>query len=67
MVGYTFEVSNLSVTGAGSNGQKWTMGASGDRIMNTALTRAFELDDATASFKMIYSGSTYGWVIIGAN
>ena len=63
------EIANLSATGAGSNGQFWTFGGAGDTVMGTALgaTDPFDLDDATASFKFVFTGATFGWVIIGAN
>ena len=66
-MGTSFEVSNLSATGAGSGAFRWTLGEANDIVMGSTLTEAFTLDDATASFKMVYTDGMYGWVIIGAN
>ena len=65
--GQSFEISNLSSTGVGSNGQFYSFGAANDIVMGTTLTAPFELNDTTASFKFVYTNATYGWVIIGAN
>jgi len=70
VAGTSFEVSNLSATGAGSGTFRWSIGATDDVVMGTTLTDTsgpLELDDNTASFKMVYTNATYGWVIIGAN
>ena len=65
--GISFEISNLSATGAGSGTFRWSVGAANDVVMGTTLTEAFVLDDQTASFKFVYTNNTYGWVIVGAN
>lgn len=65
--GDAIQVSNLSATGSGSNRQLWGFTNHGGVIMGTSVSGTFELDDATASFTLVYISSTYGWVIIGAN
>ena len=76
-VGTSIEIANLSATGAGSGANRWQLrgiNADGDAAAATnlmglaiAADEEFTLDDNTASFKMTYTGATYGWVIIGAN
>ncbi len=66
--GTSVKIANLSSAGSGV----WRIGSTGAnpgtiQIMGTAQTDHFTLDDATASFEMIYTGLFYGWVIIGAN
>ena len=66
--GAGFEVSNLSAVGAGSGSFRWSFGQAGDIVMGVTLPAGgFTLDDATASFKFVYTNATYGWVIIGAS
>lgn len=70
--GDSIKVANLSTTGAGSGTNRWvirtgttgTFTVHGTTIQNTA---GFVLDDNTASFEFVYTGTNYGWVIIGAN
>ena len=67
------EISNLSGVGTGSGTFRWHIQQTGETsvmIMGTSLPHSnggFELDDATASFKLVYTNATYGWVVIGAN
>jgi hypothetical protein len=58
-IGDWIKISNLS------NTTTCTLGRNGNNIMGLAENTL--LDDAQASFELIYSGAAYGWVIIGAN
>jgi hypothetical protein len=58
-IGDWIKISNLS------NTTTCTLGRNGNNIMG--LAENLLLDDAQASFEIIYSGPAYGWVIIGAN
>lgn len=58
-IGDWIKISNLS------NTTTCTLGRNGSNIMG--LAENLLLDDAQASFEIIYSGTAYGWVVIGAN
>lgn len=58
-VGDWIKIANLS------NTTTCTLGRNGSNIMG--LAENFLLDDAQASFEIIYSGASYGWIIIGTN
>lgn len=58
-IGDWIKISNLS------NTTTCTLGRNGNNIMG--LAENLLLDDAQASFEIIYSGAAYGWVVIGAN
>ena len=75
--GTSIKISNLSATYATTTHDWRISGTAADgaiRIMNTNFAtnltgnlQYFNLDDRTASFEMVYTNATYGWVIIGAN
>lgn len=67
--GESVKVSNLSATGTGSGTNRWGFTGHGGVIMrtNVGLNNTFSLDDQTASFELVYTDATNGWVIIGAN
>ncbi len=58
-VGDWIKIANLS------NTTTCTLGRNGNNIMG--LAENLLLDDAQASFEIVYSGGAYGWVVIGAN
>lgn len=58
-IGDWIKISNLS------NTTTCILGRNSNKIMG--LLENFLLDDAQASFEIIYTGAAYGWVIIGAN
>jgi hypothetical protein len=58
-IGDWIKISNLS------NTTTCILGRNSNKIMGLAENTL--LDDAQASFEIIYSGAAYGWVIIGAN
>jgi hypothetical protein len=58
-IGDWIKISNLS------NTTTCTLGRNSNKIMGLAENTL--LDDAQASFELVYSGAAYGWVIIGAN
>jgi|LauGreDrversion4_2_1035121.scaffolds.fasta_scaffold03060_10 hypothetical protein len=58
-IGDWIKISNLS------NTTTCILGRNGTNIMG--LAENLLLDDAQASFEIIYSGAAYGWVVIGAN
>lgn len=76
-VGTCIRISNLSagmagiwqLRGATNIGSTATTVAAGTIIMGrqVAADAQFNLDDATASFEIVYAGGAEGWVIIGAN
>ena len=68
--GTFYEFSNLAATTPGSGLNRWIIGsdtANALVVMGSEQTAGFTLDDETASFKFLYTGTPYGWVVIGAN
>ncbi len=62
-------VSTLSSSGEDVTSGTWSLLPGGqDRIMKQEQGTALILNDATASFELVYSGNTdIGWVVIGIN
>lgn len=58
-IGDWIKIANLS------NTTTCTLGRNGNNIQG--LAENLLLDDAQASFEIVYSGAAYGWVVIGAN
>ena len=64
VIGSSIKISNLSRVPDGAGDFNWTISFGSQTIMGTTDT-TLPLDDGTASFELVYTGST--WVIIGAN
>ena len=80
MSGDFIEIANLSgypaiaeITYVGNAGMDamntgiWQIEPGTQRILGQEVTGTFGLNDATASFKLIFISANVGWVIIGAN
>ena len=64
--GTSYKISNLSAY-SGSGTGVWAIEPGNQRVLGQTVADTFSLDDATASFQLIFAGGTAGWVIIGAN
>ena len=67
VAGHSIKIVNISSTASSTGTQRYLLEPSTIPIMGETVSGVFTLDDPTASFELVYTNSTTGWAIIGAN